>query len=93
MGMTLEVHGVEKVKLLIDNVKDVNDVVNLASKAPKELLVRGVEDNFHIVRASSILGLYSLDLSKPVEMLIKSEDKDNEVVKEIISKYGVREKA
>ncbi|MFU0800729.1 MAG: HPr family phosphocarrier protein [Xylanivirga thermophila] len=56
---------------LAENVKD---FVNIVSKYPYEIDLRSGR---HVVDAKSILGIFSLDLSKPVTLEVYSDDCDN----------------
>lgn len=54
-----------KVTMLLDNVADISAFVGLATKCKGDVVVRS--GNF-AVNAKSIMGLYSLDLTKPVKV-------------------------
>ena len=56
---------------LAENVKD---FVNIVSKYPYDIDLRSGR---HVVDAKSILGIFSLDWSKPVTMEIYSDDCDD----------------
>jgi phosphotransferase system HPr-like phosphotransfer protein len=60
-------------------VENVNRFVNIVARYPFEMDLRAGR---HVVDAKSILGIFSLDLSKPIAMEIYSEDCD-ELLKEI----------
>ncbi len=66
---------------LAENVKR---FVNIVSKYPYEIDIRSGR---HVVDAKSILGIFSLDLSKPVAVEVYSDDCDdfiNEIQEYII---------
>ena len=54
-----------KVKVILNKVEDIPKLVALASKCSGDVVVRSGR---FAVDAKSIMGLYSLDLSKPVDV-------------------------
>jgi phosphotransferase system HPr-like phosphotransfer protein len=61
------------VKVLIDNVEKVKNFSAVVTKEDVECeLVEGV----HIIDAKSIMGIFSLDLTKPLQLMIHSDDKE-----------------
>lgn len=70
---------VETVMVLIDTMDKVRDFVSTTSQFDAELdLVSGR----YVINAKSILGLFSLDLAKPVELRIDAqEDELPEILK------------
>ena len=52
-------------------VENVNKFVNIVSRYPFEMDLRAGR---HVVDAKSILGIFSLDLSKPITLEIYSDD-------------------
>ncbi|MBO7662204.1 MAG: HPr family phosphocarrier protein [Clostridia bacterium] len=67
------------VMIRLSLVENVNRFVNIVARYPYEMDLRAGR---HVVDAKSILGIFSLDLSKPIAMEIYSEDCD-ELLKEI----------
>ena len=67
-------------------VENVNNFVNIVSRYPFEMDLRAGR---HVVDAKSILGIYSLDLSKPITLEIYNDESDD-LLKEIDS-FIVRE--
>lgn len=67
------------VMIRLSLVENVNQFVNIVARYPFEMDLRAGR---HVVDAKSILGIFSLDLSKPIAMEIYSEDCD-ELLKEI----------
>lgn len=60
-----------QVKIRLQQVDQVKDFVNLLSRYPYEIdLVSGR----YTIDAKSLLGIYSLDLSNPLTLVIYSED-------------------
>lgn len=55
----------KKVTVLLDKIADVKDFVNLASKCKDDVVVKS---GHYAVSAKSIMGLFSLDLSKPLKV-------------------------
>ncbi|HHZ13342.1 MAG: HPr family phosphocarrier protein [Caldicoprobacterales bacterium] len=54
--------------------EDVKNFVNIVSKYPYEIDLRSGR---HVIDAKSILGIFSLDLSKPIIVEIYSDDCDD----------------
>jgi phosphotransferase system HPr-like phosphotransfer protein len=71
--------AVKTVMIRLSLVENVNRFVNIVARYPFEMDLRAGR---HVVDAKSILGIFSLDLSKPIAMEIYSEDCD-ELLKEI----------
>ncbi len=60
------------VKILIDSVEKVKGLSSVLSKEGADCeIVEGV----HIVDAKSIMGIFSLDLTQPVQLDIHSDDR------------------
>ena len=65
----------KSVMIRLSLVENVNKFVNIVSRYPFEMDLRAGR---HVVDAKSILGIFSLDLSKPIELNIHAaEDADN----------------
>lgn len=61
------------VKILINSVEKVKKLSSVLSKVSADCeLVEGV----HIVDAKSIMGIFSLDLTQPVQLNIHSDDRE-----------------
>lgn len=58
--------------------------MDLAIKQDYEL---SLQCGRYIVDAKSILGIFSLDLTKPIELVVETEGIDLEVVKKIFEDY------
>lgn len=63
----------KSVSLKLNLVENVNTFVNIVSRYPYDMDLRAGR---HIVDAKSILGIFSLDLSKPVTLEVYSDDCD-----------------
>lgn len=64
----------KEVNLLLSSINDVKDFVNVVSKCDFEVdLISGR----YVVDAKSIMGIFSLDLSKPIKVEIHSDDCDS----------------
>ncbi len=61
----------KSVNLRLSLVENVNQFVNIVSRYPFEMDLRAGR---HVVDAKSILGIFSLDLSRPITLEIYSED-------------------
>ena len=69
----------KSVMIRLSLVENVNKFVNIVSQYPFEMDLRAGR---HVVDAKSILGIFSLDLSRPITLEIYSED-CAELLKEI----------
>lgn len=61
----------QAVTISLTQVNQVKQFVNLAGQVPYDV---DVVSGRYTVNAKSMLGIYSLDLSKPVQVLIYSDD-------------------
>ncbi|SHJ82974.1 HPr family phosphocarrier protein [Hespellia stercorisuis] len=67
-----------EIKIRLDSVEDVNDFVGLVARYDTDFdLISGR----YIVNAKSVMGIFSMDLSKPVELKIAEES--GEILKEL----------
>ena len=69
----------KSVMIRLSLVENVNRFVNIVSRYPFEMDLRAGR---HVVDAKSILGIFSLDLSKPITLEIYSDD-CNDLLEEI----------
>lgn len=61
------------VKVLIDSVEKVKAMSSIISELNVEC---ELVDGIHIVDAKSIMGIFSLDLKKPLQLNIHSDDRE-----------------
>lgn len=61
-------------RIILNSVNDIKDFVNIVSKFSDDI---DVSSSRRIVDAKSIMGLFSLDLSKPVEVTTAGEQSEN----------------
>ena len=61
----------KSVMIKLSLVENVNNFVNIVMRYPFEMDLRAGR---HVVDAKSILGIFSLDLSKPITLEIYSDD-------------------
>ena len=61
----------KSVMIKLSLVENVNNFVNIVTRYPFEMDLRAGR---HVVDAKSILGIFSLDLSKPISLEIYSDD-------------------
>ena len=73
-------------KIQIKSFSDASEIVGIASKC--ECNVKTHSDNY-IVNAKSLLGLYSLDLSKPITLEVCG-NVDDEIIDEL-NKYVIKD--
>ena len=64
----------KSVMIRLSLVENVNKFVNIVSRYPFEMDLRAGR---HVVDAKSILGIFSLDLSRPITLEIYSDDCDD----------------
>ena len=62
------------VMIRLSLVENVNKFVNIVSRYPFDMDLRAGR---HVVDAKSILGIFSLDLSRPITLEIYSDDCDD----------------
>ena len=65
--------AVKSVMIRLSLVENVNKFVNVVSRYPFEMDLRAGR---HVVDAKSILGIFSLDLSRPITLDIYNDDCD-----------------
>ena len=61
----------KSVLIRLSLVENVNNFVNIVTRYPYEMDLRAGR---HVVDAKSILGIFSLDLSRPITLEIYSDD-------------------
>ncbi|MEI6132934.1 MAG: HPr family phosphocarrier protein [Bacillota bacterium] len=59
------------VNILLKSINDVKDFVNIVSKYTYDV---DLTSGRYVVDAKSIMGIFSLDLSKPIQVDIHNED-------------------
>ena len=59
--------------LLLSSINDVKDFVNIVSKCDFDV---DLTSGRYVVDAKSIMGIFSLDLSKPIKVEVHSDDCD-----------------
>lgn len=70
----------KKVNIILDSIDKVKAFVNAVTKYDTDLdLVSGR----YVIDAKSIMGIFSLDLSKPIELNIHGEKEAMELLKEL----------
>lgn len=60
-----------KVNILLQSINDTKDFVNLVNRYPYNI---DLCSGRYIIDAKSIMGIFSLDISNPVEMIIYDEN-------------------
>ena len=73
-----------KFTVLLNGIEKVKNFCDLAIKQDYEL---SLQSGRYIVDAKSILGIFSLDLTKPIELHIDTENIDLEMVTKIFKDY------
>lgn len=71
------------IKVNLDSVDKVKEFVEIAGQFPEDLdLAHGK----YVIDAKSLMGIFSLDLSKPLDLTINSDDEGR--VEEISAAFG-----
>ena len=74
------------VKILLNTINDVKSFVNIVSKYEFDVdLISGR----YAIDAKSIMGIFSLDLSKPIDLNIHAEDTNVDAVLEVLKPYMI----
>lgn len=60
--------------LMLNSINDVKDFVNIVSKYDFDV---DLTSGRYVVDAKSIMGIFSLNLSKPIKVEVHSDDCDN----------------
>ena len=71
--------------ILLSSINDVKNFVNIVSRFDYDI---DLASGRYVVDAKSIMGIFSLDLSKPIELNIH-EDKDVEAILSALAPYIV----
>ena len=76
-------------KILLASVNDVKDFVSAVTTANCDI---DIAADRYVVDAKSIMGIFSLDLSKPLELRINSSDANEvDAVRQKISKFIIKD--
>ena len=73
-------------KIKISGLQSIKNFINIANKYPFDIILKS---NKYVVDAKSIMGVFSLDLSKPVSVEIIGECPNKEQFLEEIKIYQV----
>ncbi len=74
----------KELKILLGTIEDVKEFVNITNKYEFECdLISGR----YAIDAKSIMGIFSLDLSKPLNMVIRGEGASAEALTEEMEKF------
>ncbi len=72
------------VSISLNSIDKVKSFVNEITKFDNDFdLVSGR----YVIDAKSIMGIFSLDLSKPIELNIHTSEADSDAIMEVINKY------
>ena len=76
-------------KILLASVNDVKDFVSAVTTANCDI---DIAADRYVIDAKSIMGIFSLDLSKPLELRINSSDAiEVDAVRQKISKFIIKD--
>ena len=59
--------------IMLNSIIDVKEFVNIVNKCPYDI---DLSSSRYVVDAKSIMGIFSLDLSKPIKVDVHSDDCD-----------------
>ena len=76
----------KSVKILLSMAESVKKFVAIVSKYPYDI---DLHSGRFVIDAKSLLGIFSLDLSKPIDLNIHADGAALDSVMEIIDKYTV----
>lgn len=69
----------KKVNILLQSINDTKDFVNIVNRFPYNI---DLCSGRYVIDAKSIMGIFSLDISNPVEMVVYDDEPD-ELLKEL----------
>lgn len=76
----------KQVSIVLNSIDKVKSFVNNVGKYPNDFdLVSGR----YVIDAKSIMGIFSLDLSKPIDLMIHAEGEELEKILEMLKPYLV----
>jgi len=70
----------KSVNIMLKSINDVKDFVNIANKYDCDI---DLTSGRYVVDAKSIMGIFSLDLSKPIKVEIHSNDSCDEILNDL----------
>lgn len=74
----------KELKIMLSTIEDVKEFVNITNRYKFDCdLVSGR----YAVDAKSIMGIFSLDLAKPLKMVIRNENAETDALVEEIAKF------
>ncbi len=76
----------KKVKIKLETIQDIRDFVNIMATQTIDV---DLSSGRYVVDAKSIMGIFSLDLLKPIDMTIHSDDCDD--LLKAVDKFIVKE--
>ncbi|HHW25174.1 MAG TPA: HPr family phosphocarrier protein [Bacillota bacterium] len=76
----------KKVKIKLETIQDIRDFVNIMATQTIDV---DLSSGRYVVDAKSIMGIFSLDLLKPIDMIIHSDDCDD--LLKAVDKFIVKE--
>ncbi|MCI8477446.1 MAG: HPr family phosphocarrier protein [Oscillospiraceae bacterium] len=68
----------------LSSIDDVKQFVDAANRCPCEVDVRAGR---YVVNGKSILGMFSIDLAKPVQVEVHGTQEEGEALKELIARF------
>ena len=74
------------VKININTINDVKNFVSIVSRCDFDV---DIVSGRYAIDAKSIMGIFSLDLSKPIDLNIHAEDTNVDAVLEVLKPYMI----
>lgn len=75
-----------KMKVLLNGIEKVKTFVNVATAQDYDI---SLQSGRYVIDAKSIMGIFSLDLSKPIDLCVDSEGVDAEAFKAAFASYAM----
>ena len=66
--------------IMLNSIMDVKEFVNIVNRFPYEI---DLTSSRYVVDAKSIMGIFSLDISKPIDLNIHNADNLDEIMEQL----------
>ena len=76
-----------EVKIFLGTIERVKDFVNAVTRLDCDM---DIVSGRYVIDAKSIMGIFSIDLSKPVNVRIQAEGEEAEKAEQVIKKFEVK---
>lgn len=75
----------KSINVSLNSINKVKSFVNVLGQFDADFVLASGR---YVVDAKSIMGIFSLDLSKPIELRIEGDDKDEAAITEALAPYA-----